>query len=558
MAKKPHRVLSYNTRMGPDPVRLANRLDIPNDLTPQLVHRINGLRSSVKTDYLQSQFLTKYVSPDTAPAEVRKTRAINKWLATEKENEATTDRLLITPEEYNILPRVAYCDFVEFCRDLTRDIIGETPSDASLLGMFSGGASTSRPRTKSHPASKYLGEAHVTTRALELFHLAKEGTMFEDLVANGALSFREVPGNVMFTVPKNADIDRPACKEPDINMLMQKGLGKEISSSLRRIGINLNDQSINRKLAHEGSVTNKLATLDLSSASDSVTTELVSLFLPEIWFSTLDSVRSHVTIIDGYEHRNHMFSSMGNGFTFELESLLFYVLARATAFFTGTRGVISVYGDDLICPSDMSQDLAWILSWFGFTTNVKKTFHDGPFRESCGGHYHLGLDITPFYIKGPILQMTDLIHVANQLREWAYVEGLTVLDPEVEDIWLWLKSYVPKCLWGGVDTSFKYQLVSHDAPKSRIYEETVSKDNHEGGYYHWLNATRDRTGLSYKTLIDIAYYQRLGFPDPDGVSTSKRTVGLQRFRLRPVLIKAVPRLPAHFLSEIGCMPSKGD
>jgi len=509
----------------------------------------------VKTDYLQLQFRTKYVSSETDSPEIRRSRAINKWLATERENEATTDRLLITPEEYNILPRVAYRDFVGFCRDLTRDIIGDTPSDNSLLGTFSGGASTSRPRTRSHPATKYLGEAHVTARAKESFAIACKGTLFEDLVASGSLTLCEVPGNVMFTVPKNANIDRPACKEPDINMLMQKGLGNEISNCLRRIGINLNDQSNNRKLAHEGSVSNRLATLDLSSASDSVTTELVSTFLPEIWFSALDSVRSHVTIIDGYEHRNHMFSSMGNGFTFELESLLFYVLARATAFFTGTRGVISVYGDDIICPSDMSHDLVWVLSWFGFTTNSSKTFHDGPFRESCGGHYYNGLDITPFYLKGDIKTLPDLIHVANQLREWAFVEGLTVLDPEVEDIWLWLKSLVPSDLWGGVDTSFKYQLVSHDIPKNRLQEETTSKNTNEGGYLHWLNATRDRTGLSFRMRLDIAYYLRLGFPDPEGIQTSKHSQGTLRFRRRPVRNSAVPRLPALFLSELGLHPS---
>jgi hypothetical protein len=534
-------------------------MDLPNDFTPQLVHRIKQLRSSVKTDYLQSQFLTKYVSRDTLSPLIRRNSAISKWLATERENEATADRLLITPLEYNILPRVAYGDFVEFCRDLTRDIIGETPSDTALLGVFSGGASTSRPRTRSYPATKYLGEAHVTSRALELFHLAREGTIFDDLVASGQLSFKEVPGNVMFTVPKNATIDRPACKEPDINMLMQKGLGAEISRLLlRHTGINLNDQSINRSLAHEGSVTNSLATLDLSSASDSVTTELVYTFLPEIWYSTLDSVRSHVTVIDGEEHRNHMFSSMGNGFTFELESLLFYVLAKATAYFTGTRGVISVYGDDIICPSGMSQQLAWVLSWFGFTTNSDKTFHDGPFRESCGGHYHNGLDITPFYLKADIETLPDLIHVANQLRKWAYIEGTSVLDPEVEDIWLWIKSYIPSNLWGGVDTSYKYQLVSHDVPKMRLQEETKSKGTREGGYYHWLNSTRDRNGLPFLMKLDISVISRSGFPDPEGIETSSHSEGLKRFRLRPVKDLTVPRLPALFLTEIGLHPSIGD
>jgi len=366
----------------------------------------------------------------------------------------------------------------------------------------------------------------------------------------GASDLELVPvrGNVFFTVPKNADIDRCACKEPDINMFVQKGIGSFFRKSLRHHGIDLNDQSINRHLAHEGSVSQELVTLDLSSASDSVTTELVFQFLPITWYTLLDAVRSQVTIIDGTEHRNHMFSSMGNGFTFELESLLFYVLSRATAFFTGARGKISVYGDDIICPTGMAASLVTVLSYFGFSVNSEKSCLDGQFRESCGGHYFNGLDITPFYIRAPIASLPDLIHVANQLREWAFVEGLSILDPEVEPIWLWLKSHIPDGLWGGGDTAFKYQLVSHDQPRFRLIEEKLSSSTEIGGFYHWLNATWDRTTSSYLTRFDDGSIHILNV---DGVSTSRKSVGKGRFRLRPVRNSAVPRLLAHFISEVG-------
>lgn len=507
-------------------------LTVPNDLVQQLVRRISSLPTSVKTDYLKSEILTKYVSSETDPAETRRTRAINKWLATEQENEATNTRLIITPAEYNILPRVPFGGFVEFCRDLIRDIIGETVPVEALLGSFSGGASTSRARTSSNPASKYLGKAHVTQRCLEIFSSLEEempGWLRED---NLPLEIEVVPGNVMFTVPKKTDIDRCACKEPDLNMFIQKGIGKYFRSCLRRTGINLNDQAINRSLAREGSLTGKLSTLDLSSASDSVSEGLVALLLPETWYTHLDSVRSHVTIIDGEEHRNHMFSSMGNGFTFELESLLFYVLARATAYFTGTTGIVSVYGDDIICPTGMSHDLIWVLQYFGFQVNPDKSFTDGPFRESCGGHYHDGYDITPFYLRKPIDSMADLIDVANKLRHWGSCPITNVGDPFVEEIWLWLKSMVPEVLWGGEDWTFRYQLVSHDLPTLRLVEVVKSRDAGYGAYFHWLNATWDRTALF------------------DGVVTSSLSLSLNRMRLRPVRHRTVPRLPSHFLSEI--------
>jgi len=486
--------------------------------------------------------MTKFLSDDTAPAQVRRNRAIFKWLCAERDNEATNERILLTPEEYQILPRVAFKDFMSHCRDTVVGIIGETPPVWACIGSFSGGASTSRSRTESHPAGKYLGKAHVTLRAKEVF---------EDLWSEmppwfgekGSVSLETVPGNVMFTVPKKDTIDRVACKEPDINMFIQKGIGNYFRDCLRMTGINLNDQAKNRSLARSGSMSGRLATLDLSSASDSVTCQLVAEMLPVCWFTLLDSVRSPVTIIDGHEHVNEMFSSMGNGFTFELESLLFLVLVRAVAHFTRTPGAISVYGDDIVCPTEMVDLTIFVLNWFGFQVNLDKSHWVGDFRESCGGHYVNGVDITPFYIKGPILRLTDLIHAANQLREWAsletgvYPESLIkwcVIDPSISSIWLRLREHVPKCLWGGADFSFKFQLVSDDTPHMRLYSKPRKRDTGLGGYLHWLNATRKRTGPT------------------DGVQTSSVSREDSRMRLRPVspFNRTVPQLPAYFLEEL--------
>lgn len=510
--------------------RLSLRL--PVDLTAQLTEKISQLSSRPASEYLKTQLLSKFVSDDTDPPEVRRNRAIFKWLLTERENEATNDRLIITHEEYNILPRVTYQRFVEHCQTLVSEILGETPPVDALIGSFSGGASTSRPRTSSNPAEKYLGKAHVTDRCLDLWNDIVVPECPGWLSDGATVVPTVVPGNVLFTVPKNTEIDRVACKEPDLNMYIQKGIGTHFRECLRRTGINLNDQSINRSLARVGSIDGSLATLDLSSASDSVSTGLVALFLPATWYTLLDSVRSPVTIIDGEIHRNSMFSSMGNGFTFELESLLFLVLARATAYFTGTRGRISVYGDDIICPTGMSQDLMWVLSYFGFQVNPDKSFWTGSFRESCGGHYLNGVDITPFYIRSPITSLTDLIDVANKLRQWGSNSAYGVVDPEIEPIWLWIKSMIPDCLWGGVDTSFKYQLASDDVPRLRISEETKRRDTGLGGYYHWLNTTWDRSTVT------------------DGVATSSLTKGLGLYRLRRAKVNTVTRLPALFYHEI--------
>jgi len=511
-------------------------LRLPVDLTDEFRERIQALQSSPKSDYLKAEIFSKFLSNETDPPSLRRERAIQKWLLTEERNAATWERLENTLGDYNILPRVSYSKFVAFCRDVIVDIIGEVPPTEALIGSFSGGSSTSRSRAESHPASKYLGKAHATDRALSRF-LDVVDEIPGWLNRRSELLIEIVPGNVMFTVPKKTEIDRVACKEPDINMWLQKGVGSFIRSRLKRTGINLNDQSINSSLARQGSLCGNLATIDLSSASDSVSTALVELLLPVNWYTLLDDLRSPVTTIPRGEfvevHRNEMFSSMGNGFTFELESLLFYALARTVAYCTGTSGIVSVYGDDIICPSAMYDDLLWVLDYFGFKANAEKSFGSGPFRESCGGHFYDGYDITPFYVRRPIATLSDVIHTANSLRAWAG-RGTTfsILDPEVEEIWFWLKSFIPAYLWGGSDTSDKSRLVSPDITSHRLVEESERKMNGLGGYLLWLNATTGRTSPS------------------DGVQTSSRSITYGRYRLRPVREPTVTQLPQVFYKEI--------
>lgn len=487
---------------------------VSDQLTQQLIRVVETLPDDgFKTAYLKEQFLSKFVSKDTDPARVRKQRAINKWLAVEQDNAATNVRLLLVHEEYNILPRVTWRKFRRIAREFIIDIIGSRPEPEHLIGAFSGGASTSRLRTESYPASKYLGQADITAAALPWFELLMEQVPgWGQFRAN--LQVNLVRGNELFTVPKTTTIDRCAAKEPDLNMFLQKGIGNHFRNSLRRVGINLNDQTRNQRLAREGSITGALATMDLSSASDSVTTGLVQELLPPEWFDLLNCVRSPITMVGEEEHVNEMFSSMGNGFTFELESLLFYALARATAYCTGARGVISVYGDDIICPSDVFADLEWVLGFCGFTVNSSKSFAEGPFRESCGGHYYGGLDVTPFYLRAPIQRLTDLIGICNRIRQWSN-DGLSVLQPSLEGLWVQWKQLIPEEFWGGREYGSNFQLVTPGDSRRILVPRTKDVDTGIGGYIHWLNATHGRR------------------TEGDGVSTSNHSVTVPKYRSRP-------------------------
>lgn len=443
--------------------------------------------------YLFEQYKSKYCSEDLVPAADRANAAIDKWIATEERNRHTNSRLRELDPGYNILPRVTYSSFLKFARRLVSEILGPL-RDNVALGAFSSGASTSRRRTHSLPAMKFSDKADATSTVsqyVDIVHrqapLLKQFGIFNSL--------NEVDGAVLFTVPKKTDIDRCACKEPDFNMFLQKGVGRHIRSRLKRFGVNLNDQSVNRKLAHAGSLTGELATLDLSSASDTITIEAVRALLPSDWFLYLNDIRSQQVEVRGETYRTEMFSSMGNGFTFELESLLFYSIVRTVTYFEGIPGIVSVYGDDIICPSKAYGMVSWALQEFGFSVNDQKSFSTGFFRESCGGHYHFGEDVTPFYLKRYPTHLTDVIRVANQLRRWACSGGIRKYSlPAIYNLWLKLASEVPKDLWGGYDTEVDTVLASPGGPNKQLVRLSAPQKLPQiGAYIHWHNSNWTRT-----------------------------------------------------------------
>jgi len=205
-------------------------------------------------------------------------------------------------------------------------------------------------------------------------------------------------------------------------MFFQKGIGGMIRRRLRLKGVDLDDgQPVNQELARQGSETGCLATIDLSSASDTISHDLVEFLLPDDWYIAMSTVRSTVCDIpNGDRVFLQKFSSMGNGYTFELESLIFYALVKAV-FPNGRPGRdVAVFGDDIILPSTEAGRLIELLGSIGFSTNKEKSFISGPFRESCGKHYFRGRDVTPFYLKKEIASYHDILWLINSIRRFAH------------------------------------------------------------------------------------------------------------------------------------------
>jgi hypothetical protein len=213
------------------------------------------------------------------------------------------------------------------------------------------------------------------------------------------------------------------------------------------VGLDLNDQTRNQRLARVGSFAGTLATIDLSMASDTVSRALVELMLPTDWLEALGQCRSPFGVLPSGEKIFYQkFSSMGNGYTFELETAIFYSLALAVCATMGlelTR--VSVYGDDIVVPSAAAERLMGLLRYVGFTPNASKSFYTGPFRESCGKHYYLGHDVTPFYVKRTPKTLMDLFKVHNQI--FRYINRMRWLNNEqasnLHQVCAWLRGFAP-------------------------------------------------------------------------------------------------------------------
>lgn len=255
-------------------------------------------------------------------------------------------------------------------------------------------------------------------------------------------------GNEIVTVPKNSKTDRVIAIEPDLNLWFQKGLGAMIRRRLARRGIDLNNQTRNQRLARSGSLSGDLATVDFSSASDSIATEVVRELIPPDWYHLLDTCRCRLGTLGGELIRWEKFSSMGNGFTFELESLIFYAAALAVCEYLKLPNTdVSVYGDDVILPSQGFTLFASFSAFLGFRVNPSKSFWDGPFRESCGEHYYDGVDCKPIFLKEKIRNVEAVFKLANGIRNLAHRYGfMRSCDARFLDCWSHLYLRLPEPL----------------------------------------------------------------------------------------------------------------
>lgn len=358
-------------------------------------------------DYLVTEMLSK--NPLMPTSFDRREAAIAKWREAEDDCRATND-FLSAYREGRVAVNPAVQEVITRIQDIILSILGTLESrDLKVIEdslRFGPGSTSSVSGSDVMVCNKYVSRMHVTPRLYPYWHSIRTASRDVELRAYNKVTF----------VPKNSKIDRAIAVEPHLNITVQLGIGTLIRKKLRRAGLCLDTQADrNRRLAAIAH-SSGLATVDLSSASDTIASELVWLLLPYEWATLVDLPRSEYSLLDGEEIRLQKFSSMGNGYTFELESLIFWSLARAC----GDADAVA-FGDDIIIKRDCVPLLSECLSVLGFRLNTKKTFVAGRFFESCGHDYLDGVMVRPIYLKG---RYHDSIHqaisIANKLRWYSH------------------------------------------------------------------------------------------------------------------------------------------
>lgn len=183
------------------------------------------------------------------------------------------------------------------------------------------------------------------------------------------------------TVRKNNAIDRSIDLQPFINMLVQRAIGLGLKELIKsEFGLDLEVlQPVHGSMIRD----RRFSTIDLRNASDSNTWSLCEFLFPK-WFVNLlrKACPTYTEGLDGHFYVTKKISSMGNGFTFELMTLV--LLATVRQLDAGG----SVFGDDIVISTTHAPRLVKVLESAGWVVNVDKTFIDSSFRESCGYNYH--------------------------------------------------------------------------------------------------------------------------------------------------------------------------
>lgn len=394
-------------------------------------------------------------------------------------------------------------------QDWIRDVLGSLDQYGDSLPYMlrlTSGASLTRSRRESKPHLRLSPKMMVSPKAAPYLESLAHWFGFE------RTKFGLCGLNRVEFVPKNWKTFRTIACEPEGNLLLQLSLDTWLKGRLRKFfRIDLTDQSRNRDLAKLGSIDGSYSTIDLESASDTIAKDVVRLLLPEEWFHVFDCFRSpcYINPVTGFVRPYEKFSSMGNGSTFVLETLIFAAVCVAH----GARD-FSVYGDDIVIPSDIFSKVTATLSKLGFTVNRSKTYSTGFFRESCGKHYHRGYDVTPFYLRSWNVRKDSIrYHNINGLSSISihagkHLEGFVLSLIQKDDLLVPFNGMSTSGIFINIGDAYELQLFRRNKKEFNLWYRAfvpISRSKRVADirtYYLWFFLKQFKSNLRGHTPLD--------------------------------------------------------
>nr|UJQ85458.1 MAG: hypothetical protein 3 [Leviviridae sp.] len=268
-------------------------------------------------------------------------------------------------------------------------------------------------------------------------------------------------------VPKTLKTPRTISVEPSYMMLMQQSIAKPLMAYLESnrfpyASIRFTDQSVNSRLARDGSRDGSLSTIDLSDASDLVALDLVKEVFevcPTFLDYILDCRSTRARMPDGSILQLKKFASMGSALCFPIEAMIFFTIVTYSMVRQSGKRLsrnllselsarVSVYGDDIIVPTEMATGVMNDLEAFGLKVNHEKSFTSGYFRESCGGDFYKGHDVTPVYCRlfddtGTLRDTGSLVSYVSMSNQF-YMKGNWHVSQYIRDYIQSKKRRVPR------------------------------------------------------------------------------------------------------------------
>ncbi|DAD50568.1 TPA_asm: RNA-directed RNA polymerase [ssRNA phage Zoerhiza.4_19] len=252
----------------------------------------------------------------------------------------------------------------------------------------------------------------------------------------------ELPSRLI-CVPKTAKSPRLIAAEPTEHQWCQQLVLSFLSRAFRCGPVNdfvdLHDQSKSADMVLQASRTQKLATVDLSDASDRVscwTVERIfrrnTSILTALHAARTRYIRDDISSVPGFL-KTKKFASQGTATTFPVMSFIMLCVALGACIGDGPadmekirrlRGQVRIFGDDIIIPKYGYVRLCRVMTLLQLKINSSKSYWLGHFRESCGQDGFMGYDVTPIKPKtlvadGPA-SCQAVVDTSNNLHNKGY------------------------------------------------------------------------------------------------------------------------------------------